>query len=284
MKKVLKDTKSLLLENMVKLNPDFQLREEEEKWIQGAVNPEHKGYCTPMTKPTCTPKRKALAKRFKKGIDETYGVPDPLGANKAKAINEIDDYSPEYIQQYKPIIEKLKSFMDELLKTEEFDVIDTLYRLLLDKSHKRANSKPLVVTEDDSFEYQKKVELLKGKIDFLYDNNHYDIIDKINGIISQLLPDEEPEAEITEAMDKDTYFPTLSAALDGVREKVGKMGYTVDEDSLWTQFGTGGIGYGETQRGLIPLMKNGVPARNRSVTVVIYRMDSGTYELTSYIN
>lgn len=34
-------------------------------WIQGAVNPKHKGYCTPMSKKTCTPKRKALARRFK---------------------------------------------------------------------------------------------------------------------------------------------------------------------------------------------------------------------------
>lgn len=39
----------------------------EKNWIQGAVNPAHKGYCTPMTKPTCTPRRKALAKRFKHG-------------------------------------------------------------------------------------------------------------------------------------------------------------------------------------------------------------------------
>ncbi len=48
---------------------DFVARKElnEEKWIQKAVNPEHKGYCTPMTKKTCTPKRKALAKRFKSG-------------------------------------------------------------------------------------------------------------------------------------------------------------------------------------------------------------------------
>tara|TARA_R110001583_G_scaffold193493_1_gene362085 strand:+ start:37 stop:318 length:282 start_codon:yes stop_codon:yes gene_type:complete len=38
----------------------------EKDWIQGAVNPAHKGYCTPMTKSTCTPARKALAKRFKK--------------------------------------------------------------------------------------------------------------------------------------------------------------------------------------------------------------------------
>ena len=39
------------------------------KWMQKAIDPEHKGYCTPMTKPTCTPRRKALAKRFKPGGD-----------------------------------------------------------------------------------------------------------------------------------------------------------------------------------------------------------------------
>ena len=33
-------------------------------WIQKAVNPKHKGFCTPMTKKTCTPKRKALAMTF----------------------------------------------------------------------------------------------------------------------------------------------------------------------------------------------------------------------------
>lgn len=38
----------------------------DKKWIQKAVNPKHKGYCTPMSKPTCTPKRKALAQTFKK--------------------------------------------------------------------------------------------------------------------------------------------------------------------------------------------------------------------------
>ena len=38
----------------------------DDKWIQKAVNPAHKGFCTPMTKPTCTPKRKALALTLKK--------------------------------------------------------------------------------------------------------------------------------------------------------------------------------------------------------------------------
>ena len=40
---------------------------ETKDWIQGAINPAHKGYCTPMTKETCTPARKAFAKRAKRG-------------------------------------------------------------------------------------------------------------------------------------------------------------------------------------------------------------------------
>jgi hypothetical protein len=38
----------------------------DKKWIQKAINPAHKGYCTPETKKTCTPKRKALAITLKK--------------------------------------------------------------------------------------------------------------------------------------------------------------------------------------------------------------------------
>ncbi len=38
----------------------------DKKWIQKAVNPKHEGYCTPMSKATCTPRRKALARTFKK--------------------------------------------------------------------------------------------------------------------------------------------------------------------------------------------------------------------------
>lgn len=42
---------------------------DEKNWINSAINPDHKGFCTPITKKTCTPKRKALAMRFKKGGD-----------------------------------------------------------------------------------------------------------------------------------------------------------------------------------------------------------------------
>jgi len=39
----------------------------EHKWLKGALNPKHKGFCSPTSKKTCTPERKALAMRFKKG-------------------------------------------------------------------------------------------------------------------------------------------------------------------------------------------------------------------------
>lgn len=87
----------------------------------------------------------------------------------------------------------------------------------------------------------------------------------------------------------DTYFKTLSGALDYVRYEAEKLGYTVDEDSMFTNFGTGGISYGQTKRANIDLLKDGQPIvsksgkpLNRSLIVVIYRMDSGTYELTCY--
>ncbi len=40
---------------------------EEKNWLSGAINKDHAGFCSPLSKPTCTPRRKALALRFKKG-------------------------------------------------------------------------------------------------------------------------------------------------------------------------------------------------------------------------
>ena len=50
----------------VKKKSGVKSKAKEGKWIQKAINPKHKGYCTPMTKKTCTPKRKALAMTLKK--------------------------------------------------------------------------------------------------------------------------------------------------------------------------------------------------------------------------
>ena len=117
---------------MAKLNPTFKkrevLNEDEDKWIQGAVNPEHKGYCTPMTKPTCTPARKALAKRFKKGIDEEYTESTP---------EELNDMA-----------EKIKIAVDDLVKdSDEFGIIRTLYKLLIERKKASGISQPTITSK-----------------------------------------------------------------------------------------------------------------------------------------
>jgi len=42
------------------------------KFLQ-RINPKHAGYCTPTSKKTCTPRRKALAMRLKPGGDLYQG-------------------------------------------------------------------------------------------------------------------------------------------------------------------------------------------------------------------
>ena len=44
-----------------------QMNEKDDDWIQKAVDPDHEGDCTPMSKSTCTPARKAFARRAKGG-------------------------------------------------------------------------------------------------------------------------------------------------------------------------------------------------------------------------
>jgi hypothetical protein len=63
------------LANVAKKNPRYKpalksggkvTKAKDGKWIQKAINPKHKGFCTPQTKKTCTPKRKALAQTLRK--------------------------------------------------------------------------------------------------------------------------------------------------------------------------------------------------------------------------
>lgn len=92
-----------------------------------------------------------------------------------------------------------------------------------------------------------------------------------------------------EERNNDTYFETLSSTLDFVRSKAESMGLILDEEGLYTQFGTGGISYGQTKSANIDLLKDGKPILNkagkplnRAFRISIYRMDSGRYELTTH--
>jgi hypothetical protein len=64
--KILEDISAKKLKTTLTKNSLKKGGKVKKNWIQGAVNPSHKGFCTPMTKKTCTPKRKALAMTFKK--------------------------------------------------------------------------------------------------------------------------------------------------------------------------------------------------------------------------
>ena len=54
-------------ETIDKLNDMMTTSLKKGGWIQKAINPKHKNFCTPMSKKTCTGHRRALAKRFKSG-------------------------------------------------------------------------------------------------------------------------------------------------------------------------------------------------------------------------
>ena len=104
--------------------------------------------------------------------------------------------------------------------------------------------------------------------------------------------EETVQGGLTEApigQEEDTYFETLHEVLEYVSLKAERMGYTLDEDAISFKFGTGGISYGTTKSATIDLLKDGQPIlnragkpMNRALRVVIYRMDSGRYELTCY--
>jgi hypothetical protein len=125
------DTKKLLFENMGKLNPDFKLNEED-KWIQKAVDPEHKGYCTPMTKPTCTPKRKALAKRFKKGIED-----ESVDFNYIMSGGDVT----------KKKAEEIKAKIDAWYEEGEDDAISAIHSFLMKKGKPFPLSSPEEIKE-----------------------------------------------------------------------------------------------------------------------------------------
>lgn len=78
-------------------------------WIQKAVNPKHKGYCTPMTKPTCTPRRKALARTFKKH----HGFHKQEGGEQDQTMQLIQAYAEKVGIDPEQIMQKLQQMSPE---------------------------------------------------------------------------------------------------------------------------------------------------------------------------
>lgn len=82
------------------------------------------------------------------------------------------------------------------------------------------------------------------------------------------------------------YFDTEATALDVAYGRAVAEGAEIDLVE-WDRFisGFGPINYGESKRGSVLLFKwKGKLNYKRALTVILYRMESGKYELTSYIN
>ena len=85
------------------------------------------------------------------------------------------------------------------------------------------------------------------------------------------------------------YFKTAGEAAESARSMAEKKGYEIDEDDWQTQIGFGGKhnrlrpGVGKTHSFTVGLIKNGKPQR-KALSISLYGMESGNYELTTYIN
>jgi hypothetical protein len=67
--------------------------------------------------------------------------------------------------------------------------------------------------------------------------------------------------------------------LESAEEYAASKGYVVNFESITPEH----VAYGQTVKYSVELMKDGAPAR-KMLQISLYRMESGKYELTNYIN
>ena len=105
--------------------------------------------------------------------------------------------------------------------------------------------------------------------------------------LKSILEDAKINVKLDEA--NDTYFKSFTQAVEYARNATEKRGFTLDEDDWQTQIAFGGKytrsrpSKGKTNSFTVGLLKNGKPQR-KSLQISVFGMDSGSYELTHYIN
>lgn len=62
---ILEDNLKVISETFAHEAEILMMERKKKKWIQDAVNPKHKGWCTPLSNPKCTGHRRAFALRAK---------------------------------------------------------------------------------------------------------------------------------------------------------------------------------------------------------------------------
>ena len=105
--------------------------------------------------------------------------------------------------------------------------------------------------------------------------------------LKSILEDAKINKKIDEA--NDTYFKSFTDAVEFARKATEKRGFTIDEDDWQSQIAFGGKysrsrpSKGKTNSFTVGLLKKGKPQR-KSLQISVFGMDSGSYELTHYIN
>ena len=85
--------------------------------------------------------------------------------------------------------------------------------------------------------------------------------------------------------DYETYHPTLSATIDELKRLADIRGYIINDDDIFTAYGTGGIPYETTKSAHLGIIdKTTGKESKKMLQTSIYRMPSGNYELVAYIN
>ncbi len=81
-------------------------------------------------------------------------------------------------------------------------------------------------------------------------------------------------------MQSDTYFETQQAALHHADLMATSKGYSPQyPDHIWTEH----VSYGTTVKYHIPMLTRGGFSAKKYLHISLYRMDSGRYELTTYL-
>lgn len=177
----------------------------------------------------------------------------------------------------------------------------------IDPNFKKSKMMNIDVSEDDTAgldKYKERaelsdkemVEMIKNKLDKIVsdpDNLDNDAIPVLFDMIvgkkirfgGKMLEEINNLMEVlNEATSDEIYFNTQTEAFEYAVEKARQRGFEVKEEDLQNSaFIQGWVGTENTRRDSIPLYKDGKLQR-KMLQIILYRMPTGNYELTSYIN
>jgi hypothetical protein len=191
-----------------------------------------------------------------------------------ESVNEVVDKS------------KLKKIYDKLNKGDDVTI-------KYGSSVRSGNSGDFIVKKGKTTVGKAKVERItlvnkanpSGVKYYLYNRNGN--ISLAIGDMAATIDDIQMNESVNES--KGTYFRAAYEAAEYARSMAEKKGYEIDEDDWQTQIGFGGKhnrlrpGIGKTHSFTVGLTKNGKPQR-KALNISLYGMESGNYELTTYIN